>query len=175
MRLAPPLGRMVRPHGYIPAELQTRGMLLPRACRHDLYRIWEGGRQTLQFTSSDAAFTAHSAVGNSESNGPPAMGGRGVRLPAQIRRLSEPDRAVVEDLALAGAERATFRRLGRTVSGCSRCFGLLKCPSASFHLGSPPTPSASSGERCRLGTTSYINLPDEPLRAIWRLGCILCW
>src|SRR3712207_8447739 len=39
----------------------------------------------------------------------PASPALGVRLPAQVCRLSQPDRAVVEGVALAGAQRTPVR------------------------------------------------------------------
>ena len=49
--------------------------------------------------------------------GPSALG---VRLPTDLRRLSQPDRAVVEDPALLGAEGPPLRHLGRGLPGGGR-------------------------------------------------------
>src|SRR3954466_6751173 len=43
----------------------------------------------------------------------PAPSALGVRLPAQVRGLPKPDRALGEDPALLGAEGPTLRALGR--------------------------------------------------------------
>src|SRR5262249_15211532 len=74
-----------------------------------------------------------------------------VRLPAHIRRLPEPDRAVVEGAALAGAQGAALRDLGGGGRGGAGGDRLLEHPPASLRVGpTTPTPSGTqSGDRRR--------------------------
>lgn len=92
--------------------------------------------------------------------GPPALV---VRLPAAVRRLPQSDRAVVEGAALARAQGAALRVLGRALA-CRRTRDrLLERPQASVHLGPSAAPPAAPPARRRRRAVSRLNLPDEPL------------
>jgi hypothetical protein len=88
----------------------------------------------------------------------------GVRLPARLRGLPEPDRALVEDFALSGLEGAPLRGLGRDRAGSRTGHRLLERAQAPVPLGPaatpPPTPSLRD---CRRPET-HTHLADEPVR-----------
>jgi hypothetical protein len=92
--------------------------------------------------------------------GPPPLGGR---LPAQIRRLPEFDRTVVEDPAPARAHGAPLCGLGGDLRGGRGGNGLLEHSSPPLPLG-PQTPAATApSARHRSTALSRINLADGPL------------
>jgi hypothetical protein len=96
--------------------------------------------------------------------GPPASA-LGVRLPAQVRRLPEPDRAVVEGAALAGSQGPPLRGLGRDRRGGRAGHRLLERAPASVRLG-PPAPSPPAAAlRDRGRPKTYTDLADAPLSA----------
>ena len=68
-------------------------------------------------------------------SGPPALG---VRVPARLRGVPEPDRSVVEDAALAGAEGPPLRDLGRDRAGGGGGDGLLEAATAYWNLHRHP-------------------------------------
>src|SRR3712207_3598731 len=72
--------------------------------------------------------------------GAPALGDG---LPAQVRRLSQPDRAVVEGAALAGPEGPTLRDLGGDRLGRGASDNLLERPPAPLPLGSSASPQGT--------------------------------
>src|SRR4051794_1066415 len=93
----------------------------------------------------------------------PAASALGVRVPAHLRRLPEPDRALVESAALAGAEGPPFRSLGRDRGGRRSRHGLLERSPASIHLGSSTASSAVAPPRDRGRPKSHTDLADAPL------------
>src|SRR5262249_8572478 len=70
----------------------------------------------------------------------------GVRLPAQIRCLLEPDRTLVEDLALIGTCRPTLRDVARHCRGSRGGDGLLERPSAPVPVGTAARPPADTSD-----------------------------
>ena len=92
--------------------------------------------------------------------GPSALG---VRLPAQVCRLSQPDRAVVEDPALTGPQRPTLRDVGGDRGCGQRGHGLLECASPSLRLGPTTSSPAPTPTRYRRHSHYPVNLPDAPL------------
>lgn len=88
----------------------------------------------------------------------------GVRLSAHLRGLPEPDRTLVEDLALAGAQRPSLRNLGRDLPGGEPSNRLLERPQTSLCLGATPTASPASPTRHCASPISRINFADAPLR-----------
>src|SRR6185369_5766150 len=88
----------------------------------------------------------------------------GVRLSAQVCRVPESDRVLVEDSALAGAEGSTVRELGRTRAGGARGDRLLERPSPSLRLGPPPAPPAPPSRRPCPAPKGGVNLADAPVR-----------
>jgi len=86
-----------------------------------------------------------------------------VRVPTQIRRLSELDRAVVEGVAFARAQGPTVRELGGHLPGRGRGHRLLEQASASFRVGPASPPSATPPRRDRPLAESGLDLPDGPL------------
>jgi hypothetical protein len=67
----------------------------------------------------------------------------GLHFRAQERRVSESDRTRLEHPLLARAHGAPLRDLGRARPGGQRRGRLLEQASASVHLGTPPTASAT--------------------------------
>ena len=65
-------------------------------------------------------------------SGPPALG---IRVPAQVRGLPEPDRTVVEDPALFGPQRPPLRDLARDRRSRPARHRVLERAQASFRLG----------------------------------------
>ncbi len=78
--------------------------------------------------------------------GAPAVG---VRLPAEVRGVPEPDRAVVEGAQVAGVEGPAVRDLGRGVPRRRRGDGLRERASASVRLGPPTATPAAPPPRHR--------------------------
>ena len=82
--------------------------------------------------------------------GPPAVG---VRLPAEVRGVPEPDRAVVEGAAVAGAEGAAVRDLGgdcQAVAEATAYWNKHRHPFVWGH-GRRTAPCAAPGSsRCRM-------------------------
>ena len=76
----------------------------------------------------------------------------GVRVPAKVRRLPELDRAVVEDLALARAQRAPLRDVGGHLASGQAGDSILEQAQASISLGPPAAPSTPSNVRDRADT-----------------------
>src|SRR5271157_1922148 len=76
--------------------------------------------------------------------GPPAVG---VRLPAEVCGVSEPDRAVVEGIAVAGVEGSAVRDLGGGLPRRRGGDGLLEPASAPVPLG----PAASAPAEATAG------------------------
>src|SRR4029453_2889348 len=73
------------------------------------------------------------------SAGPSALGDG---VPAQVRGLSQPDRALVEDPALAGVGGPAVRDLGGDRRGDPPLHDLLECATPSLRRGHPPPASA---------------------------------
>src|SRR4051812_36692572 len=93
----------------------------------------------------------------------PAPSALGVRLPAQVRGLPEPDRTLVEDHALLGAEGATLRDLGRDRRSRRTRNRLLERAQTSPHLGSSPASSDAPPPRPRRYPHCLKDLADAPL------------
>src|SRR5215213_22624 len=88
--------------------------------------------------------------------------------PTQVRGLSEPDRALVEDHALLSAEGPTLRDLGRDRASRRTRHRLLERAQTSLHLGPSPAssdaPAASASPLSPLsqglsGCTTYTSRP----------------
>src|SRR5215217_6854871 len=94
----------------------------------------------------------------------PAPSALGVRLPAQVRGLPEPDRALVEDPALLGAEGPPLRDLGRDRARRRTRNRLLERAQTSLHLGPSPASSDAPPSRPRRYPSYLKNLADAPLR-----------
>src|SRR5436853_6203448 len=73
--------------------------------------------------------------------GPPPVG---VRLPAEVRRVPEPDRAVVEGAAVTGPEGPAVRNVGAGVRGGGAGDRILERPPAPVRLGPPASPPAAA-------------------------------
>ncbi len=78
-------------------------------------------------------------------------------LTTQVCSLPQPDRAVVENSALAGLERQTLQLLGRDLSSCSGGYKILEPASSSFFLGSPPSSQTGTQQRCRFMPKCVLN------------------
>src|SRR5262249_35695468 len=90
--------------------------------------------------------------------GAPAVG---VRLPAGGRGVPEPDRAVVEGAAVAGAEGPAVRVVAADRGGGGAGDGLLARPPPPVRLGPPAATPAQALTRHRRG-------PGRPLT--WRMN-----
>jgi hypothetical protein len=86
-----------------------------------------------------------------------------VRLPAHLRRLPEPDRAVVEGAALTGARRPSLRGLGRGRSRCRAGHHLLERAPAPLRLGPAAASSAAAPPRHRHPAKTCTHLADAPI------------
>src|SRR6185295_14281813 len=84
-------------------------------------------------------------------------------LSAQVCRVPESDRVLVEDSALAGAQGPTVRELERTRAGGARGDRVLERPSPSLRLGPPPAPPAAPPRRPCPAPKGGVNLADAPL------------
>src|SRR5215208_51638 len=78
--------------------------------------------------------------------GAPALGDG---VPAEIRRLPQPHRALVEGAALAGSRRPALRDLGRGHRSHRTSDRLLERAPPSLHLGTATPPSSASPARHR--------------------------
>ena len=88
----------------------------------------------------------------------------GVRIPADVRGVPQPDRAMVEGVALVGVEWTQVRDLGASMPGCGRSYFVLERPSSPFRVGpapSSPTPKAAS-IRDRCSSQCCLDLSDAP-------------
>src|SRR6201985_2246171 len=94
-------------------------------------------------------------------SGPPALG---VRIPAQVCGLPEPDRAVVEDPALFGSQRAPLRDLGADRRGRPARHRVLEPAQAPLHLGPQTAAPHLAPPRGRRRAKVRNNLADAPLR-----------
>src|SRR6476659_6930987 len=68
----------------------------------------------------------------------------GVRVPAAVRGVPEPDRAVVEGAQVTGAEGQGVHDVGRGVRRGRRGDGLLERSPAPVRLGPPAAPPAET-------------------------------
>src|SRR4051794_4341120 len=93
---------------------------------------------------------------------PPALG---VRVPAQVCRLPEPDRAVVEDPALAGIEGPPLRGLARDRGGCPARHRVLERAQAPLPVGPQTAAPHRAPPWGRPRAKSLSNLADAPLRS----------
>jgi hypothetical protein len=90
----------------------------------------------------------------------------GYGVPAQIRGLSHPDRALVEDPALARLSRSALRDLGGDHRGDPPLPGLLECPPPPLRLGqTPPAQPSLCTRHCPPAEGRMIYRMHE------RLGC----
>src|SRR5207302_10177723 len=87
----------------------------------------------------------------------------GVRVPADLCRLSQPVGTVVEGAALPCLEGASLRCMVRDRAGGAACHRVLERPQAPVCLGSPTAPSQPTSSRYRSNTKSRIDLADAPL------------
>ena len=94
--------------------------------------------------------------------GPSALG---VRLPAQVRRLSEPDRALVEGAALAGPERSALRDLGGACEAIQQATAYWNAHRHPFVWGRRRRHQPRRASGIGLLPKGGINLSDEPLRS----------
>jgi hypothetical protein len=85
------------------------------------------------------------------------------RVSAHLRGVLELDRALVEDLALSGAQRAALRNVARGGGSGAKSDGLLEYPQASLRVGQTPSPSATQEAWDCTVATSGLNLSDAPL------------
>src|SRR4051794_23157657 len=88
----------------------------------------------------------------------------GVRVPAQVCRLPEPDRAVVEDPALAGIEGPPLRGLARDRGGCPARHRVLERAQAPLPVGPQTAAPHHAPPRGRPRAKYLRNLADAPLR-----------
>src|SRR5215217_4940478 len=91
---------------------------------------------------------------------PPALG---VRVPAQVCGLPEPDRAVVEDLAFAGIEGPPLRGLARDRGGCPARYRVLERAPAPLPVGPQTAAPHRAPPRGRPRAKYLSNLADAPL------------
>src|SRR5215217_1648575 len=94
---------------------------------------------------------------------PPALG---VRVPAQVCGLPQPDRAVVEDPALAGAQGPPLRGLARDRGGCPVRHRVLERAQAPLPVGPQTAPPHRASPRVRPHAKCLSNLADAPLSDI---------
>jgi len=89
----------------------------------------------------------------------------GVRVPAQVRGVPQPDRAVVEDAAQPGAQRQAVRDVGGGNEGDRGSDGVLEQAQAPLRLGAAPKAPGAPQPRHRCNAESCLDLPDAPLRS----------
>src|SRR4029079_16864722 len=93
----------------------------------------------------------------------------GVRVPAHLRGVPEPDRTLVEGAALAGFERTPLRGLGRDRGARRRGHGVRERSPASIRLGATAPPSSAPPPRHRGRPKTYTDLADAPHSPNFRL------